>query len=428
MEANETEASSLGAARPPTAGPFDVQAIRAQFPVFAERTGTIFFDNASTTQKPGSVIDTITTFYRRDCANAGRSSYEMSTALASRIELARARVASFIGAGVEDVAFTSGCTESLNAVALGWGLHNLRAGDEVMVCYEDHKSTVLPWLNLQHLLSTFGKEIKIVPICIHPEGDYELRSIKGGTSGRTRLVAMTHVHHVYGLDMEVEAVRKIVGADVLISLDASQTIGHRPLNVADLNVDFLSFSGHKMFAGNGVGVLYAAPRARVQMRPILVGGGMGVIIDGADLAAPAGSLRDLLEPGTQNIPSILSLVPAIDFLEGIGLETIDSRVDQLTRYLYERLKRLAGIEFSPGIDRCGCQHGFGIVSFRFEAVTTSDIAFLLDSEGILVRTGDHCLSRRQDGDDYVRISLHAYNTEEEIDRLTAVLGEALPGA
>lgn len=399
---------------------FSTASVRAQFPALQLASDTVFFDNAATTQKPQSVIDSYNAFFAEECANAGRASYSRSTRLSARIEATRKRVARFIDATAGSACFTSGATESLNLVALGWGLANLKTGDEIMLCLQDHKSTVLPWLNLQSMLRQFGIDIKIVPIRLHYEGDYELKSIREGLSPRTRLVAISHVHHLFGLDMEVGEIRKIVGRKVLISLDASQSIGHRPVSVKRLGVDFLSFSGHKMFSGNGVGVLYVRKALLKKMRPVIVGGGMTQTV-GAEFVSDCSSAASLLEAGTQNIPAILSLSAALDFIESIGLETIDDRLSALTRNLYGKLKMLPGIEFSPGVDRCGCHRGFGIVSFRFEQVSTSDLAFLLDSENILVRTGDHCLSTAQEGDDYVRVSLHVYNDEAEIDRLIDVL-------
>ncbi len=388
----------------------DWKRVKSKFPIFKERPGYLFFDNASTTQKPKAVIDCIGNFYRHDCANAGRATYQMSTNLDSAIEKARARVGSFIGANSEDVTFTSGATQSLNMVALSWGLKNLKDGDEILLCPDDHKSTVLPWYNLQELLASFGIRICIKSIPLHHEGDYDLSAIAALLSDKTRLLAMTHVHHLYGLDMEVELVRKIVGDKVLISLDASQSVGHKRIDLSTLPVDFLSFSGHKMFASNAVGVLWTKPTIKALMHPVLVGGG------------------SLKEAGTQNIPAILSMVPAIDLIESIGIDTIAERLSELTKHLYFSLRQnVSGLEFSPGVDRCGCHRGFGIVSFRHESVSSSDIAFLLDSENIMVRTGDHCLGRKSQGDDYIRVSLHVYNNESEIDRLVSVLASNLAG-
>lgn len=397
--------------------------VRKEFPIFANHPEITFFDNASTSQKPAAVIQTITDFYAHSCANAGRASYSLSTKAARGIEETRKRVAEFLNAASAEIAFTSGSTESLNMVAQCWGLANLKNGDEVMVCFEDHKSTVLPWLNLKDLLARFGVAIKIVPINIHAEGDYELKSIREQLTPQTRLLAMTHVHHLYGMDMEVKEIRAIVGESVLISLDASQSVGHRKVDVKELAVDFLSFSGHKMFAANGVGVLWVASKLHSQLIQHKPGGNTPSQLTGSSFTLANHSLPALLEAGTLNIPSILSLKPAIDLIERVGISRIEEHVSKLTHRLYDSLKLLPGIEFSPGFGRCGCHTitGYGILSFRFEQTATSDLAFLLDSENILVRTGDHCLTDRQQGDDFLRVSLHMYNTEAEIDRLVSVL-------
>lgn len=398
--------------------------LRKEFPIFSNHPELVFFDNASTTQKPASVIQAISDFYSHNCANAGRASYSSSTRAAQAVESTRQRVAAFINAESSEIAFTSGATESLNLVALAWGLANLKNGDEVMVCLEDHKSTVLPWLNLKTTLAHFGVAIEIVPFAIHPEGDYELKSIREKVSPRTRLLAMTHVHHLYGLDMEVAQIREIVGPSVLMSLDASQSVGHRKLDAKALGVDFLSFSGHKMFAGNGVGVLWVASRLHQQLSSVKTGGGMQPAqADASGYKPQAKSLADILESGTLNIPAIISLTLAIELIEKTGIDRIEKHVSELSFYLYDRLKGLPGLEFGPGFGYCGCHNltGYGILSFRFEQGATSDLAFLLDSENILVRTGDHCLTSRRQGDDYVRVSLHAYNTKAEIDRFVSVL-------
>jgi cysteine desulfurase/selenocysteine lyase len=408
-------------------GPSNRQAefpdVRKEFPIFANRPELVFFDNASTTQKPLRVIEAVSGFYTNHCANAGRASYSLSTKAASRIAETRKKVASFLNADPADVVFTSGATDSLNMVALTWGLANLKDGDEVMVCLDDHKSTVLPWFNLKALLQRFGVNISIVTFDIHPEGDYSLKSIREKVTARTRLLAMTHVHHVYGMDMELGEIRKIVGDSVLISLDASQSVGHRKVDVKELGVQFLSFSGHKMFAANGVGILWVAPQLHSQLTAVRPGGSTPGTVQAGTFKAGDSSLAALLESGTLNIPSILSLVPAIEFIEKLGVEKIEAQISKLSFRLYDGLKNFPGIEFSPGFGHCGCHNvtGYGILSFRFAQLATSDLAFLLDSENFMVRTGDHCVTSQTEGDDFIRVSLHVYNTEEEIDKFVTLL-------
>lgn len=406
----------------------DTDALRQAFPIFAANPDLMYLDSAATSQKPQLVLETIEQYFAKNCANAGRASYSWSSQLQNAIESTRQKVASFINCQPKNLAFTSGATESLNTVAMAWGLFNLADGDEIMLCPKDHKSAILPWYNLQKILAAQGKQISIKHFGIHEVGDYELKEIKAGLSPKTKLIALTHVHHVFGLDMEIPEIREIVGPDVLISLDASQSIGHEPIDVVGLTCDFMSFSGHKMFAAPGVGGLYAHDRVKDTMHPIKLGGKSPVSVSGG-LKVEAKNLGELLEVGTQNIPAILSLGSAVDFINEIGQQNIQKHVSNLTVYLWQKMKDLPGVYFAPGIGVCGCEEGFGILAFRLEQVASSDLAFTLDAEDIFVRSGDHCAYLQDKGkedaaeaqDDYIRVSMHAYNTFDEIDQFVQVL-------
>lgn len=401
---------------------YSLKDVKDAFPIFQNQPDVIFLDSASTTQKPDTVLKRINAFYNDSCANAGRASYRWSSQLTQEIELVRQRVASFIGASEGEVIFTSGATDSLNMVAMSWGLRNLKDGDEVMLCHDDHKSAVLPWLNLKRILARCGVNIKIVSFNMHETGLYELQSIRDCLTSRTRVLAMSHIHHVYGREMEVEVIRKVVGPDVVISLDASQSASHTAIDVNRLGVDFLSFSAHKMFAGNGAGVLWISKEHHNSVDPVRLGGMSSVsVADGDDITFNTSSIAGLLECGTQNIPSILSLRPALDFIESIGIERIESRLSHLTHYLFAKLKQLPGIEFAPGMGTSNCAFGYGIIAFRFQDVSSIDIGLALDSDNIFVRTGDHCVGKAEQNTDFVRISLHVYNNESDIDRFVDVM-------
>jgi len=403
----------------------DPASLRAKFPIFEKHPELIYFDNASTSQKPLVVLDEVSRYHTEQCANAGRAAYSWSTQLDKAISESRAKLAKFIGAQPEDLAFTSGATESLNTVALAWGLLNLQDGDEIMLCPRDHKSAVLPWYNIKDILAAQGKTIHIKTFGIHEVGDYDLKSIKEQVSARTRLLAMTHIHHVFGLDMEVPEIREIVGDKVLISLDASQSVGHIKVDVAALNVDFLSFSGHKMFATTGTGGLWVSPRVKDTLRPVKLGGKSEATPEGNGLVFNHKSTAELLEAGTQNIPGILSLGKAVDLIESIGQDAIESHVSDLTVYLYGKLVNLPGIVFAPGMGICRCEAGFGIISFRFEQLSNLDLSFVLDEENIFVRAGDHCTYAKDKSEEYVRVSMHLYNSREEVDHFIAVLEGAV---
>lgn len=404
----------------------DVLAIRAQFSILEEHPELIFFDNASTTHKPESVIECMDGFYRRSCANAGRASYSWSTRLSSQVESSRKSLAKLLNAESPDhIAFTGGATESLNVVATSWGLHNLRDGDEVMVCFDDHRSALLPWLNLQEILRRFGVNIDIVPFLMHDSGTYDRKSISSRLTPRTRLIALSHVHHLYGMEMDIPELRRIIPGHVLISLDASQSIGHTAVDVQSLGAHFVSFSGHKMFAANGIGVLWAHPQILPELWPTKAGAKSAMLISSeSETTLDNSSLAGLVECGTLNLPAILSFRPAVDFMHSIGVQKMEQYISRLTHRLHEKLKLVPGVEFAPGLGRCHCTKGYGIIAFKIAGIASGDVASFLETDGIFVRTGDHCRAAQNTHDDYIRVSLQIYNSREEIDRFAEVLTDA----
>jgi len=402
----------------------DIEEIRRQFPILTNNPEKIFFDNASTSQKPVSVLEAIRNFHEFDCSNAGRGSYSWSTRLSTAVEETRHSLGRLLNADPEQLAFTGGATDSLNLIAQCWGLNNLADGDEIMVCMEDHRSSVLPWINLQHILQKFGRNIRIVPFTIHPSGTYNRKSIIEGLSAKTRLIALSHIHHVYGMEMDITELKSLIPNSVMISLDCSQSIGHICIDAADLKVDFISFSGHKMFAANGVGGLWASQRAIDILWPLRVGAKTKITETNNGLEVDRTSLAGIVECGTLNLPGILSLNAAVSFMESIGTTRFATYISNLTKYLVSKLKRIPGIEFAPGIGACDCTKVFGIISFKLSGVRTADVGAYLDSEDIFVRTGDHCQARESISDDYLRVSLQIYNTIEEIDHFVEVLQDA----
>lgn len=398
----------------------DLVGFKDQFPIFSKHPNILFFDNASTTQKPARVIESLNQFYSSDCANVGRGSYSWSTLLARAVEDTRQKVGRFINAAAAEIVFTSGATDSLNTLAIAWGLPNLKTGDEVMICLNDHQSAVLPWFNLQRLLAKVGIDISLVPFEIHDVGEYSLKSIEEKKTRQTRLIAISHIHHSYGMYMEVAEVRRIVGPEVLISLDASQSAGHTRLDTRVLDVDFVSFSAHKMFAANGTGVLWIHPKLHESLSPVKLGGKSPVSIGASGIDWTGSSFPQVFEAGTPNVPGILSLSSAIDLIDSYGIDSIEDYISQLTQYLYQRLKDIPGIRFARGVGRCGCSHGYGIISFGVDNISSADLAFALGNEDIFVRSGNQCMTESKE-DDYLRVSLHAYNNQEEIERFVATI-------
>jgi cysteine desulfurase/selenocysteine lyase len=390
--------------------------LRKQFPFFATHPDLIYLDSAATTQKPQAVIDVVTE-HLSAAANAGRGTYALSNKLEHAIERVRNNLANFLNAnGAHEVVFTSGATESMNLVALSWGMHNLKDGDEIVYCPEDHASAVLPWIRLKHDLAEHDITIKLVPFPMARAGDVEPRDVLARVTDRTRLIVLTHVHNVCGDKVGVADIRSKLAPHVRISLDASQSAGHIPLDVQTLGADFVSFSGHKMFAPEGIGVLWVHEDSHAELKPVKVGGGGGSM-DENTLQLGTRQMPHLLEAGTQNATGILGLGVALQIIRNTGIENIARHIHTLTRTLIERLQKTDRVVLLPGVASSGCMGGFGIVSFRIDGIFSQEAGFVLAERGILVRTGGHCAARGDAEHDAIRASFHAYNTTDDIDLL-----------
>lgn len=405
----------------------NVNEIKKRFPGIIKNSDVIFFDNASTSQKPDTVLEVINDYYLNYCANSGRSEYRWANKIALEIEEVRQKVARFINAPkADEVVFTAGATDSLNTVVYSWALHNLKEGDEIMVCATDHKSAVLPWINLKNILREFEREVKIVYFEADSNaGDYLVNDLVEKVGVRTKIIALTDIHNVYGVDVGIQNIRNKIGYEVLISVDASQSVGHKYIDVRELGADFLSFSGHKMFADTGVGILWINERVHSQLKPFRIGGGYPGAVDWDEKEFEISKMPGLLEGGTQNISAILSLGKAIDFIEEIGLNSIQNHIFQLTAYMLNRLQETdLEIEFLPGPIFCKrCASGYGIVGFNIKGINPNDVGFVLSENNILVRTGSHCTAKENSQEDSVRVSMHVYNSIEEIDKFIEVLTE-----
>jgi cysteine desulfurase/selenocysteine lyase len=400
----------------------DIKNLKQQFPFFTEQPELIYFDNASTTQKPKMVLDRLDTFLRQENANAGRGTYSLATRVTKEIENVREEVREFLNASdTSEIAFTSGATASLNIITLAWGFYNLRDGDEILFSSQDHKANVMPWKQLQAMLKKTGITIKIVPYNITKMGGPDYEDLIQKVNRKTRLITLAHIHNVFGSDADVLRIRKAVPPNVLISLDASQSISHIRVDVQELQVDFVSFSGHKMFALNGSGVLWVNQRVHHELHSVFVGG-MG---EGSNKKNKL-SMAELFEAGTLNIPAIMTLGAAIKFINSITIAAMHTYISDLTQYLLTELKTVPRINFLPGAFYWACICGFGIISFTIEGIPANEVGFLLNEYNIAVRTGNHCLSS-DESEDSIRVSLHVYNTKEEIHRFITALKEIANG-
>lgn len=400
--------------------------IKKEFEIF-DNSNVIYLDSSSTTQMPKSVIKSVNEYYTKYCANASRGSYKWANIVNKKVYEVRKQVASFINANSSsEIIFTSGATHSSNMIAYSWGLYNLKDGDEILICFSDHKSTLLPWLNIQNILKRMNINIKLVPILIDVEGDYIEEDLFSKITSKTRLVVLTHIHNVYGIEMDIEKISnkvKSIRNDILISLDASQSVGHIKVDVQKLKVDFLFFSGHKMFADTGIGILWVKDNVIKTLKPFMPGGGYE--LDSLDEIVNYNNMYEYLESGSQNISGIISLGSAIEFINKINIENIEEYILQLTRYAFKKLKDIKGIEFLKGIAKCKCAIGYGIISFKIQGYSIADIEDTLITNNIYIRAGNHCTTKNID--DSIRISLHIYNTAEDIDILVNVLKNIVNG-
>ncbi|PSR58266.1 aminotransferase [Nocardia sp. MDA0666] len=419
-----------GRAHTETAAARDPGAVRDLFPALTD-DGPVYLDSAATTQKPLPVIEAIEGYHRRHTANSGRGTYPWATTLTRAIEQVRADTARFLHAEPDEVVFTAGATAGLNAVALAWGLTTLTDGDEILYSPRDHASNVYPWLQLRATLAHFGRRVRLVPYRTTALGEADIDDIAAKLGPRTRLLTVSHLHHVYGARNTLEELRGRLDPRVAVCFDCSQSGGHIPVDVRELGADFAVLSAHKMFAAPGTGVLFCHRRVHDQLGPFLPGGNSGVSVQ--DSALLPARMPHRLEGGTHNIPGILALGEALRVLDSIGIDTVEKHNRMLTRRLVDGMRALPGLRLLPGPAHAPCDTGYGIVSFTLDGITATDLGFVLSELGFLVRTGAHCVpsgtaaSTDEDAEvvaaeaDSVRVSTHVYTTAEEIDRFLGCL-------
>jgi cysteine desulfurase/selenocysteine lyase len=364
------------------------------------------------------VLEAIRRLYEHDYANVHRGIHVLSERATDQYESSRERVRTFLGARQpEEIIFTAGTTAAINTVARSWGDANIRPGDEILVTEMEHHSNLVPW---HQLAERTGATIRSIPIT--DDGLLRLDALDELLTERTKMVALAHVSNVLGTINPIQEIARRaheVGAVVLV--DAAQSVPHLPVNVADLDVDFLAFSGHKMVGPSGVGVLYGRRELLEAMPPFLGGGSMirEVFIDHftpADLPAK-------FEAGTPPIASAIALAAAIDYLEQIGLEAIGRHEQALAEYAWERLSQIEDVRIlGPAPDNRA-----GIVAFVVAGIHAHDVAQVLDFHGVAVRPGHHCtmpLHARLGISASTRASFYLYNQPHEID----VLAEAVEAA
>ncbi|QEC53318.1 cysteine desulfurase/selenocysteine lyase [Anseongella ginsenosidimutans] len=389
----------------------DINAIREQFPVLHQEVNghpLVYFDNAATSQKPQRVIDALLHYYRFDNSNIHRGVHTLADRATEGFEDTRKLLARFINAAEsEEVIFTKGTTEGINLVAQSFGRSMLRQGDEVIISAMEHHSNIVPW---QMICQEKGAVLKVIPVS--PEGELLMDEYARQLSPKTRMVSIVHVSNTLGTVNPVKKITEMAheaGAKVLI--DAAQSVGHLPLDVQEIDCDFLVFSAHKIYGPTGVGVLYGK-RAELEAIPPYQGGGSMI----RDVHFEKTTYNDIpykFEAGTPTIGEVVAFKPAIEFINELGKPAIHAHEDQLFRRAMEGLKAI------PGVQLVGTPaEASGIVSFLLENTHLFDTGMLLDARGIAVRTGHHCtqpLMELYGIEGTCRASFAVYNTVEEVD-------------
>jgi cysteine desulfurase/selenocysteine lyase len=416
------ERNDLSIAGAEVAAGFDPKIIRADFPILSRKIHgkrLVYLDNAATTQKPQSVIQAIDTYYRNHNANVHRGMHTLAEEATAALENSRQKVANFTG-GVktQEIIFTRNCTEAINLVAYSWGRSNLKAGDRIVLTEMEHHANLVPWIALSRKT---GAELKFIPI--DSQGHLDLRDLKDIVSSATKIVAVTHMSNVLGTINPIEEIIELAhrrGALALI--DAAQSIPHMPVNVKEIDADFVAFSAHKMLGPTGIGVLYGREHILDEMEPFIYGGDMirEVHFD----SATWNDLPWKFEAGTPNIGGAVAFAPALEYLLGLGMDNVRRHEIELTAYAMERLNSLGSIKiFGP----TATEDRGGAVSFLDENIHPHDLATILDAHGVAIRAGHHCaqpLMRRLGVVATARASFYIYNTKDDIDRLIEALGAA----
>ena len=374
----------------------------------------VYFDNGATTLKPDVVKDKIMEYYDKYTSNIHRGDYSNSLKVSNLYDECRNIVSNFINAShSSEIIFTSGTTESLNDIVFGYFKNKLKSGDEVLITESEHASNVLPWFILQ-------KEIGIVVkyITLNNNNEVTIDNLKNAINENTKVVSIAHITNVVGDVRNIKEISKVChDNNILLVVDAAQSIAHTKIDVRDMDIDFMAFSGHKMYGPTGIGVLYGKFELLKELVPLKYGGGMNAIFN-KDGYVELKDLPDRLEAGTPNIEGVLGLSECIKYINNIGIDNICKYENDLRDYLINRLSEL---DFITIYNKNSTSP---IVAFNINGVFSQDTAIYLDKYKICVRAGNHCAKLTKDVfniGNTCRISLAFYNTKEEIDLLINVL-------
>ena len=401
----------------------DVSKIRQDFPILSRKVygkQLVYLDNAATSQKPSSVIQSIVEYYEQYNSNIHRGVHALSMEATERYEEARLKCAKFINApSIEGLIFVRNTTEAINLVAQTWAKDNIKAGDEILLTHMEHHSNLVPWQKIAHDQEAV---LKFIPLT--PNQELDMSDIDKLINDRTKLVALNHMSNVLGTINPIYEITQMAhkaGARVLI--DGAQSVPHIKTDVIEIDCDFLAFSGHKMLGPTGIGVLYVKNDILQNLEPFLRGGEM--VREVWDDQATWNDLPMKFEAGTPNICDTIGLGVAVDYLEDIGIDNIRQHEIEITEYALDAFKELDRVKIFGPMD---AQKRGGIISFYCEDVHPHDLGTALDTEGIAIRTGHHCampLMTKLSVPATARASFYIYNTKDEVDYLVSGIKKAL---
>ena len=374
----------------------------------------VYFDNGATTLKPDVVKEKIIDYYDKYTSSIHRGDYKTSLKVSDMYEECREIIRNFINANhSSEIVFTAGTTDSLNKIVFGYYKNHLHSGDEVLITETEHASNVLPWFMLAKDMNIV---IKYIPL--NKNNEITIDNLKSVITNKTKVVSIAHITNVIGDIRNIKEISKVCHENnVELVVDAAQSIAHTKVDVTDMDIDFLAFSGHKIYGPTGVGVLYGKFDKLKELIPMEYGGGMNAIFN-KDGYVELKDLPDKLEAGTPNIEGVLGLAEAIKYVDNIGIDKISKYECNLRKYLVDRLSELDFIKIYNKDNEAA------IIVFNIDNVFSQDAAIYLDKYNICVRAGNHCAKMTKDVFNVantVRISLSFYNTKEEIDLLINVL-------
>lgn len=396
--------------------------LRNDFPILKKKINgkdLVYLDNASTTQKPYSVINSITDFYSNYNSNIHRAVYQLAEEATELYEQSRKKIANFINVRPEEIIFTRNTTESINLIAHSWARSNLKKDDVIAITEMEHHSNIVPW---QILCQEIGTRLEYVGIDENGFLDVEYL-IELISSRKVKLVSISHMSNVLGTIVPIERIVKTAHQyDIPVIVDGAQSVPHMPVDVKNLDCDFLVFSAHKMLGPTGVGVLYAKKELLEKMKPFMAGGDM--IKEVFKFHTNYNEVPYKFEAGTPNIADVVGFGAAVEYLEKIGMENIRKHEIYLTEYALESMQSLKYITIYGPMDS---KFRGGVISFNIADIHPHDLATIMNDHGIAIRSGHHCaqvLMQRLDVPATSRASFYIYNTKEEIDKFVNAIKEA----